>query len=408
MNILILISSFYMGGFSKSLLNFLKCVEPYNELNVDILALEKSVTGQEKEIPKRFSYIEFDGLNLKEPVKKGVNAHYLFNKQRFRNLEYKLREWICSAKGKTLSQDVNKRFIQYSWIDKAHRVLNDLSFASEYDCVVSWEEGFCNYLLVDKIPCKHKIGYIHPNYKEINMSKKVDNKYIKKLDRIVTISQSCYDTLVGVFPKYRDKIIYLPNRLHIDTLNGMADEYTVNLSSDRINILTVARIVDYDKAVFRIVRLAKRLKTKGFDFTWYIIGNGEDYAELQSRIISERLEDTVICLGEKNNPCPYMRNADLFVMQSNREGRPVAVDEALALGTPALITRYSSAAEQIDDGVTGWIVDNNEEDIYQKLCCLLSKPQMIDHARICLEKQDNRHYEDCTGFIEMIKDVIGS
>lgn len=408
MNILILISSFYMGGFSKSLLNFLKCVEPYNELNVDILALEKSVTGQEKEIPKRFSYIEFDGLNLKEPVKKGVNAHYLFNKQRFRNLEYKFREWICSAKGKTLSQDVNKRFIQYSWIDKAHRVLNDLLFASEYDCVVSWEEGFCNYLLVDKIPCKHKIGYIHPNYKEINMSKKVDNKYIKKLDRIVTISQSCYDTLVSVFPKYRDKIIYLPNRLHIDTLNGKADEYTVNLSSDRINILTVARIVDYDKAVFRIVRLAKRLKTKGFDFTWYIIGNGEDYAELQSRIISERLEDTVICLGEKNNPCPYMKNADLFVMQSNREGRPVAVDEALALGTPALITRYSSASEQIDDGVTGWIVDNNEEDIYQKLCHLLSEPQMIDCARICLEKQDNRHYEDCTGFIEMIKDVIGS
>ena len=69
--------------------------------------------------------------------------------------------------------------------------------------------------------------------------------------------------------------------------------------------------------------------------------------------------------GEKTNPFPYVKYADLFALYSAYEGYPMVVGEAQALGTFILTTNYAAAAEQITPA-EGMIAKDDEE-FYQEL-----------------------------------------
>ncbi len=409
MKLLIVVSRFFMGGFTKSLLNFLLCADKYSELNIDVLCLEKNEFELRDVIPKRFGIIELGGLSLQEDtVKKGLNFRYIFNKKRLQSLEYVIREiYHKKLRHQDLPKEMVVKFTQHSIEDIVSRVTNDFSFAKDYDCVISWEENLCNYLLAEKIPAKHKIAYIHPNYTEVGFCKGIDRKYLQKMDRIVTISQSCYDTLCSVFPNDQDKIVYIPNRLCVSYLQSQAQEYAVEMDPSCVNFLTVARIFDHDKAVFRIVSLSRRLAKEGYRFHWNVVGNGSDFEALQQKVAENQLQEYITLVGEKQNPCPYMKSADLMVMQSYREGRPVAVDEAIVLGTPALITDYSSAYEQIEQGVTGLVVENEEDAIYRGLKKILDDPSLLQtYKNNIIAKDHAEMFEDCNEMIRVLEEVL--
>lgn len=138
-------------------------------------------------------------------------------------------------------------------------------------------------------------------------------------------------------------------------------------------------------------------------FKWYIIGDGEDKEKLLKLVKENGLEDIFILLGARDNPYPYMKNANLFVLQSYYEGRPLVVDEAMIVGTPVLITNYSSSNEQVSDGVYGYIVKNEEIDIYLKLKDIIKNPEQLNVLRRNLEDKDWHKLEDCSVFISAMK-----
>ena len=53
----------------------------------------------------------------------------------------------------------------------------------------------------------------------------------------------------------------------------------------------------------------------------------------------------------------YLRAADVFVLPSHVEGMSNALLEAMAMGLPCVATRVGAAAEMIDDGHSGLLVD---------------------------------------------------
>ncbi len=400
MKVLIVLSHLYMGGFSKSLINFLHCIQRYPELKIALLMLENCPTSLESQIPDGVEVVHMD-LQYADGWKGKLSLEYQHYKYFFFEMLY------GRIKKSPIPTLYVREYAQAKLRDRAHRVINDFSFLMDYDCVISWEECFCNYVMVDHMPAKHKIGYIHPNYLEGGFSAQIDRPYLKKMDRIVTISESCESTLKSVFPEFADKIVCIPNRLNRAYYQRMAAEYEPNLPHDTLNFLTVARALDSHKAVFRMVPLLKRLRTDGLAVRWYFIGDGADMKELKRRIKETNLEDFLICLGEMDNPCPYIAKADLYVQQSYAEGRPVSVDEAIILATPALITDYSSAYEQVENGVTGWVVNNDEGAIYRQLKMLVEHPEMLQRAQEKLSQRSNEAFEDCTPMMNMLREVCG-
>ena len=78
------------------------------------------------------------------------------------------------------------------------------------------------------------------------------------------------------------------------------------------------------------------------------------------------VSNTFHLLGKKENPYPYIKNADYFCLLSNFEGYGMVLEEAKILGKSIIITNTAAreAVEKYEDSV---IIENNEEKIYEEL-----------------------------------------
>ena len=91
---------------------------------------------------------------------------------------------------------------------------------------------------------------------------------------------------------------------------------------------------------------------------------------MSSLIESEGLQSDITMLGNRDNPYPYVKYADLFALTSQFEGRPLAVDEAIALGCPVIVTNYTSAKEQVKPEY-GFVIENDDQTIAEEFCSKL-------------------------------------
>ena len=118
--------------------------------------------------------------------------------------------------------------------------------------------------------------------------------------------------------------------------------------------------------------MAARLVQAGHDFRWYVAGEGADRALFELAIAERGLCDRVVLLGRLTNPFPAYAAADVVVMPSYYEGLNGAVNEAKVAGRAVVATRVSGIDEQIINGETGLIVDNDEDDLVRGIGAVIS------------------------------------
>jgi glycosyltransferase involved in cell wall biosynthesis len=131
-----------------------------------------------------------------------------------------------------------------------------------------------------------------------------------------------------------------------------------------VNILTVGRLVTakgYEKAI----EVANLLKNSGYKFRWFGIGEGPERKGLQKLIEEYELNDYFILLGKKINPYIYMKNCDIYVQTSIKEGFGLTVSEAKILKRPIVCTNFFTAKEIIEHEVDGLIVEHDIKSIYK-------------------------------------------
>ncbi|MEY4175493.1 MAG: hypothetical protein RI900_2658, partial [Actinomycetota bacterium] len=81
------------------------------------------------------------------------------------------------------------------------------------------------------------------------------------------------------------------------------------------------------------------------------IGEGPDLAAHQRLADELTLRDVVEFLGPRLDVLEVMATADLLVVASDREGQPLVVSEALALGVPVVATSVGRVPELVDESV---------------------------------------------------------
>ena len=253
----------------------------------------------------------------------------------------------------------------------------------QYDVAIAFLEGqMCKYV-AKHVKAKRKIAWIHIDYKKSKFDPKYDKKSLSQFEKIVLVSSRCKDSFCECFPELSERAVVIENILSSKYLFQLAGE-TIELpaiSNDRLNLVTTCRISFASKALDRAVRVFARLQEQNPEtvkrLKWYILGDGADKLELEKMIADFGLQDIIQLLGMKANPYPIVSKMDLFFLPSLWEGKPMAVTEAQILGLPALITRYTSAPEQVRDGIDGMIVDNSEDGIYFGLKSIIEHPEKI-------------------------------
>ena len=127
-----------------------------------------------------------------------------------------------------------------------------------------------------------------------------------------------------------------------------------------MNVFTIVSVgrMNPQKRFSFIPSIARKLLDTGCSFKWIIIGDGNVFGEwdkLQKEITNNHVEDTVLCLGGKVNPYPYIKCSDLLVNTSYVEACPRVVIEAKLLKTPVICADFSSAREFVTSDVDGYV-----------------------------------------------------
>lgn len=320
---------------------------------------------------------------------------------------------VCNkVKLKTL---YNKQYSELSTIEKKIvplKVLFDKKkiykkyIKENYDIEIAFLEGPVTRLFSVKNSNTRKIAWIHNDISLVfgsglkaKIKQKIDEKIYSKFETLIFVSkenlQNFNETYRGL-SQHKKEVIH--NYIDKENVIEKANEsLEIHFNKKNINFVTVARLVE-QKAIDRFIKVHVKLLKDGYEHEVYVVGDGPEKNRLERLVKENNAEKTFHLLGKKENPYPYIKNADYFCLLSKFEGYGMVLEEAKILGKSIIITD-TAAREAVQDYKDSIIIANSEEKIYQKLKQIISnfKRENIDIK----EKYDNSE------IIQKIEKLVG-
>lgn len=276
----------------------------------------------------------------------------------------------------------------------------------KYDTAVAYLELFPISFVCEKATSVRKIGWIHSDYIHHNLNPEFDRLYFERLDKIVTVSETCKLTLDKVFPEHKNKIDVIRNIIDVDLIRKMAEsEKGYNDNYSGIRILTIGRLAQVKGYDFAL-KACRSLVDKGYELRWYALGEGPEKENIKKEIKRLELEDRFILLGTKVNPYPYLLEADLYAHLSRYEGLPVVITEAKALCRPIIASNIPPSYEVLKDGETGIIVNLDNDSIVEGMCKLLDDKSARNEMTKKLQEEIDQKKIECREEFNKVLSII--
>lgn len=335
--ILIRIGSLRHGGAEKVLVNFLKNL-PEDKYEVDLLI--NLYTGMYiKEVPawvNMYHLLKGEMITTNKPHEIPVKV--------FRVLYQKMFLWFP--------------FLLYRFVLKNKK----------YDIEIAAIHGMYRELLSSPQKDSKKIIWIQNDIFNLKEFTHDVIRQLFKFDRILVISNKLKEEMQKLAQNDQEKqsVIKIFNPIDKeDTLkkaNASIDDYP--FSGNLPTFVTVGTVYP-QKGYDRLLEVHKKLIDEGLKHQIIIIGDGYDLEKIKSQLVQLRLQETVKMLGFRNNPYPYVKKADCYIMSSRHEGFPTIIAEALILNKPIVSTDVSGIKDLLQEGKLGIITPNSEEGIYE-------------------------------------------
>ncbi len=202
------------------------------------------------------------------------------------------------------------------------------------------------------------------------LRKSITRKVVKNAEAITVVTENLKNAMQrhGLHHK---KFYIVPNVVNTNIFKPSS----LNLSSKKF--LHVSCFEDKSKNISGLLRATQRLSQLRHDFKLILVGDGQDFQQIQEYSKTLHLEPYVIFTGlieEEEQLAEYYRQSCCMVMFSNYENMPVVINESLACGKPVIATRVGGIAEIIDSN-KGILIEPGDED---SLCEAMNF--MLDHA----------------------------
>jgi glycosyltransferase, group 1 family len=344
--ILIRIGSLRHGGAEKVLATFLKNL-PKDKYEIDLL-LNLYSGKYLSEIP---SWVNVIYLNKGEMIttnrlqdipRKAFRVLYQWIMKRFPKLLYK-----CILKGK------------------------------KYDIEFAGIHGFRDEILQSPIKTSKKVMWIHNDLRKTQFHNYTDEEIRKFFgyDKILVISkhiQKDFENLAKNDDE-RSRIVRIYNPLDTEEVLRKSQSLTLEKQTSVPTFLSVGTIFP-QKGFDRLLKVHRKLLDEGFPHNIIIIGDGYDFQNIKKLRDELGVQETTEMLGFTDNPYPYFRDADFYVLSSRYEGFPTVLFEAITLKKNIIATDVSGVREMLENGKLGFIVENTEEGIYEGMKKALAQP----------------------------------
>jgi colanic acid/amylovoran biosynthesis glycosyltransferase len=153
---------------------------------------------------------------------------------------------------------------------------------------------------------------------------------------------------------------------------------------EAIRLVTVCRLVEKKGVEYGIRAVAKLAKVNS-NIEYNIVGDGPLREDLQRLIEELNVGDIVKLLGWRHQQqiVEILDRSHILLAPSvtsqngDREGIPVSLMEAMAMGLPIISTQHTGIPELVENGVSGFLVPERDVDtLAEKLTYLVEHPQV--------------------------------
>lgn len=355
-DIIFVVPSLGRGGIEICFLNMLRAIN-IQKYNITVLNLSDNEELKER-IPNGVKLISLrkDEMIYFMPLSKSLR------------LLIKEKNIIAFIK-RIMKPIINKIIYRYNGEEILWSLFsNNISqLEGHYDIAIGYGDGRSTYYVADKIVSSKKFAWIHTDHEKAKYNNNYNRKYYFKFDKIFLVSKYLYDEFTNWEPLLKNRCSVMYNVLEPNEIKRKSNMNFENpFDSKNVNIISIGRITE-EKNYKYAIKLALKLKQCSINFKWYVIGDGKDRAKLQKMIDKLSLNNIFFFLGEKENPYPYLKNADIYVQTSKYEGFSTTVTEAKLLLKPMLIPNVSGNSEQIENGKNGFIEPIETEEFFIKL-----------------------------------------
>ena len=180
-----------------------------------------------------------------------------------------------------------------------------------------------------------------------------------------------------------DKILVSINPIDADFIDAQIRNSNNPFDENNVNVVASGRIRE-EKGFDFLIKAFAKVVDGDKRFRLHILGKEADegsHKRMLVNLIHELgLEKKVVFTGFKNNPFPYYKYADLFVLSSRWEGLPNVVLEALYLKTPVIVTDcIPFFSKIIEEGKNGFIVKFGDENAMAN--------RILEYNKLSVEKE---------------------
>lgn len=269
-----------------------------------------------------------------------------------------------------------------------------------YD-VIHLQSPFTISRYVLKLAKKYKIPVVitvHTKFKDefekrlkwkplVNFMTNYILKCIDGCDGITTVSKGMVDVLKDYGSKRRDDVNVIINATDMPRFSA-DKEQTQNLRQElglegKFTFLFVGRLMPVKNVQFSL-NVLKKVKDRGYNnFKFVIIGDGEYKKELKKLTDNSGLNEDVIFVDKilkREQLACYYAACNTLLFPSVFDSFGLVVLEAAANGLPTAAIAGSCSAERLEDGVSGFVWENDEDIWVDKIINLINNPSAASAA----------------------------
>ena len=383
-----------IGGAERALLGLLNSID-YSKYDVDLFLLRHSGDLMDL-IPEQVNLLpeipQYSALMM--PMIQALKSG---------QIAVVLGRLVGKIKAKIFNRRMGYKnsLVSYEYSHKYTKKYMPMITDKKYDIAISFL--IPHYFVIEKVKAVKKIAWIHTDYSFLKLNIKSETKMWSAYDNIISISDDVTKAFLTKFPKLENKIVKIENIISKDFIEKQSKEKDVSdeMSKDKLSFLSVGRFSEA-KNFDNIPEICSMIINKNYKIKWYIIGYGEDEELIRKKIKEYNMEQHVILLGKKDNPYPYIKQCDIYVQPSRFEGKAVTVREAQILHKPVAITDFPTAYSQLEDGIDGIIVPQQNKECADELMSLIENKRLQDEL---IENCKNKNYSN-TDEVEKIYKMI--
>lgn len=360
--VLFVIEALWLGGLEISLINILENLD-YERYDVTVLALRNYqdlasripsqckllIADRQKQVSfsEPYPYKRFYGL-MEEPQ----------NATQLRRFIWKVLCWTLKAPEAFLWSNYIKKRLEKEKYDTA--VIYDNRTA----------ETTVRAIRASKFLMFYHQGIMSHAYHDIFGW--------RKAEKIIAVSEPVAHRLRAFMPRYADKIIAINNLVDVESVKKKSMERAdVQFDTTKFNIISCGRL-SKEKGMHIALDACAKLKERGLtNFSWYFVGGGREAGRLLAQVEELSIADCAFFLGQKDNPFPYVKQADLFVQTSLFESYGLSLAEAMILGIPVVSTRTDGAVALTNNGEFGLLCDIDAVSVAEAVAQLLESSEKL-------------------------------